>query len=50
MAIPTFIQNSRINQVIYQIRDGHLWISERELLGKFKDRKLDLRWIDPDSL
>lgn len=48
MAIPTFIQNSRINQVIYQIRDGQLWISERELLGKFKDRGLDLRWVDPD--
>jgi hypothetical protein len=46
--IPTFIQNSRINQVIYQIRDGQLWISERELWGKFKDRKIDLRQLDPD--
>lgn len=48
MAIPTFVQNSRINQVIYQIRDGQLWISERELWGKFQDRKIDLRWVDPD--
>jgi hypothetical protein len=48
MAIPTFIQNSRINQVIYQIRDEQLWVSERALFGKFKDRKLPLRQLDPD--
>lgn len=48
MAIPTFIQKSRINQVIYQLRDGQLLISERALLGKFQDRKLDLQWLDPN--
>lgn len=48
MAVPTFVQKSRINQVIYQIRDGRLLISERQLLGKFQDRELDLSRLDPD--
>lgn len=48
MAIPTFVQKSRINEVIFQIRDGRLLISERRLFGKFQDRELDLRRLDPD--
>lgn len=48
MAVPTFVQKSRINEVIFQIRDGRLFISERKLFGKFQDRDLDLRWVDPD--
>lgn len=48
MAIPTFVQKSRINEAIFQIRDGRLLISERKLFGKFQDRELDLRWLDPD--
>lgn len=48
MTIPTFIQNSRINQVVYQIRDGHLFISARPLVGRFKEYRLDLRSLDPD--
>lgn len=48
MAIPTFVQKSRINEVIFQLRDGRLLISERRFLGKFEDRELDLRWVDPD--
>lgn len=48
MAIPTFIQNSRINQVIYQIRDGHLLVSARPLIGPFKEYRIDLHGLDPD--
>lgn len=48
MAVPTFVQKSRINEAIFQIRDGRLLISERRFLGKFQDRELDLRWVSPD--
>jgi hypothetical protein len=48
MTIPTFIQNSRINQVIFQIRHGSLHVSARWIGGRFTDYVVDLRTLDPD--
>jgi hypothetical protein len=50
MAIPTFVQKSRINQVIYQIRADRLLISERRFVGRFQDRELNLHWVDPNYI
>lgn len=48
MATPTFIQNSRINRVIFQINDGHLLVSTKPLVGPFQEHRFALRNLDPD--
>lgn len=48
MAVPTFVQKSRINQIIYQIRDDWLQVSARGLVGRFTDYGFELRRIDPN--
>lgn len=48
MAIPTFIQSSRFGRVIFQIRDGFLYVSERNFRRNFAESRLDLRSLDPN--
>ena len=48
MSVPTFIQNSRIGRVIYQIRDGHLQISASKFGRGFNECRLALRSLNPN--
>lgn len=50
MAIPTFIQKTRINEVIYQIQGDELHVSARSLTGGFKESRLRLHDLNPDYL
>jgi hypothetical protein len=48
MAPPTFIQESRLGRVIYQIRDGALYISVSKFGRGFEEHRVDLRRLSPD--
>jgi len=48
MAPPTFIQKSRLGQVIFQIREGALYLSASRQTGGFDEYCVDLRQISSD--
>jgi hypothetical protein len=48
MAPPTFVQQSRLGNAIFQIRDGALHVSVSRFTGGFDEHRVDLRKLSPN--